>query len=67
MLASMTDYFWGPNPAPPPQPRRPGHVLGAAGKALLITAPVVLVLGGLVFAGFIVVLIVGLNSWGSNK
>lgn len=47
--------------------RRAGRGLGTAGRVLLITAAVVLVLGGLALAGFIAALIVGLNSYGSNK
>jgi hypothetical protein len=47
--------------------RQPSQVLGTVGRILLITAAVVLVLGGLALAGFIVLLVVGLNSAASNK
>lgn len=67
MLTGMTDYFSGSYPEAPPQPRRLGHVLGTAARALLITAAVVLVAGGIAVAGFIVLMIVALNSWSSNK
>jgi hypothetical protein len=63
----MTDYLLGSNPEPPPQPRRLGHVLGTAARALLIAAAVVLVVGGIAVTGFIVLMIVALNTWSSNK
>jgi hypothetical protein len=67
MLAGMRDYIDGPYSAPPRQRRRAGHVLGDAARVLLITAAVILAVGGLAVVGFMVVVVVGLNSLASNK
>jgi hypothetical protein len=67
MLAGMTDYFSEPGRGLPRQRRKTGHALGTAARVLLITAAVVLVVGGLAIAGFIVLFTVSLNSWASNK
>jgi hypothetical protein len=67
MLAGMTDYFSDPGPGLPRHRRKTGQALGTAARVLLITAAVVLVVGGLAIAGCIVLLTVGLNSWASNK
>jgi hypothetical protein len=42
-------------------------LLGNAARAILITAAVILVVGGLAVAGLTVVFVVGLNSSASNK
>jgi len=42
-------------------------LLGSAARALLIAAAVILAIGGLAVVGFMVVLVVGLNSFASNK
>ena len=42
-------------------------MLSNAARAFLIAAAVILAVGGLVVVGCMVVLVVGLNSWGSNK
>jgi hypothetical protein len=63
----MKDYFPSPSTWPPPQQRRAGQVLGGAGRVLLIAAAVILAVGGLAVAGFMVVAVASLNSWASNK
>jgi hypothetical protein len=67
MLAAMRDYFAGPDPSPPPGHRRRGELLGRIARALLVAAAVILAVGGLAVAGGVVLLVVGLNSWASNK
>jgi hypothetical protein len=47
--------------------RQTSQVLGTVGRVFLITAAVVLVVGGLALVGFIVLFIVGMNSYASNK
>jgi hypothetical protein len=49
------------------QQRQTSHALGTVGRVILITAAVVLVLGGLALVGCIVLFIVGMNSYASNK
>ena len=63
----MNDYFPGPSVWPPDQQRRAGHSLSNAARAFLIAAAVLLAVGGLAVVGFMVLMVVGLNSWGSNK
>jgi hypothetical protein len=63
----MKDYFASPGPGTPLGQRGRGELLGIAARALLITAAVILAVGGLAVAGFMVLLVVGLNSWASNK
>jgi hypothetical protein len=63
----MKDYFPSPRLGTTRGQRGRGELLGNAARALLITAAVILVVGGLAVAGFMVLLIVGLNSWASNK
>jgi hypothetical protein len=67
MLAAMRNYFAGADPVPPPGQRRRGELAGSIARALLVVAAVILAVGGLAVAGFIVLLVVGLNSWASNK
>ncbi len=47
--------------------RRPRRPSGAAWSALGIAVAVILVIGGLAFAGAIVVFTVGMSHYGSNK
>lgn len=63
----MRDYFASPGPGTPLRQRGPGELLGNAARALLITTAVILAVGGLAVVGFMVLLVVGLNSWASNK
>jgi len=63
----MKDYFPDPSALPPVGQRGRGQLLGNAARAFLIAAAVILAVGGLVVVGCMVVLVVGLNSWGSNK
>ena len=63
----MRDYIAGADPRPPLGRRGRGELLGSAGRALLIAAAVILAVGGLAVVGFMVVLVMGLNSWASNK
>jgi hypothetical protein len=63
----MRDYIACPAPSPQLGHRRRGELLGSAGRTLLIAAAVILAVGGLAVAGFILLLVVGLNSWASNK
>jgi len=67
MLAGMRDYFPAPQPWPPLRQRGHKELLGHAGRALLITAAVILAVGGVAVVGFMVLLVVGLNSFASNK
>lgn len=63
----MRDYFASPGNGTPLRQRGRGELLGNAARALLITAAVILAVGGLAVAGFMVLLVVGLNSSASNK
>jgi hypothetical protein len=63
----MRDYFASPGPGTALRQRARGESLGNVGRALLITAAVILAVGGLAVAGFMVLLVIGLNSWASNK
>lgn len=63
----MRDYFASPGPGTPLGQRGRGELLGNAARALLIAAAVILAVGGLAVAGFMVLLVVGLNSSASNK
>jgi hypothetical protein len=47
--------------------RQTSQVLGSAGRVILISACVVLVVGGLALVGCIALFIVGMNSYASNK
>lgn len=67
MLSGMNDYFPDPSALPPVGQRGRGQLLSNAARAFLIAAAVILAVGGLVVVGFMVVLVVGLNSWASNK
>ncbi len=63
----MKDDFASPRPGTPLGQRGRGELLGNAARALLVTAAVILAVGGLAVAGFMVLLVVGLNSRASNK
>jgi hypothetical protein len=63
----MRDYFASPYSGPSEQQRRAGHVLGNVARGLLIAAAVILAIGGLLMVGFMIVAVVALNSWASNK
>jgi hypothetical protein len=67
MLAVMRDYVACPEPIQRPGQSRRGELAGRIARALLVAAAAILAVGGLAVAGFIVLLVVGLNSWGSNK
>ena len=77
MLAVMRDYFTEPGSAALAhhrpstladlEKRRAGQVIGSVAKTLLIAAAVILVVGGLVMIGLVVLFVVGLNQWASNK
>ncbi|MBO0837116.1 MAG: hypothetical protein J2P28_16625 [Actinobacteria bacterium] len=61
----MRDYFLEPGT---PQSRRSMWLtFGAVARVLMITAGVILVVGGLAMVGYLVLVVVALNSWASNK
>jgi hypothetical protein len=75
MLAAMTSHLSPYSPSPYSlsnaeqlrRRRQTSKALGTVGRVCLITAAVLLVLGGLAIAAFIVLFIVALNSFASNK
>ncbi|MBO0824186.1 MAG: hypothetical protein J2P27_10055 [Actinobacteria bacterium] len=64
-MRTVRDYFLEPGT---PQPRRSMWLtIGAVARVLMITAGVILVVGGLAMVGYLVLVVVALNSWASNK